>query len=41
MAFKDGKKRYEGIITGIDGDAITVKVGADEYEMGAGDLEAL
>ena len=41
VAFKDGKKRYEGLITGIDGDAITVKVGADEYEMGAGDLEAL
>lgn len=40
VAFMDGKKRMSGTITGIDGDAITVKVGADEYEMGADDLEA-
>ena len=40
VAFMDGKKRLVGTITGIDGDAITVKVGEDEYEMGADDLES-
>lgn len=40
VAFMDGKKRLEGVITAIDDDKITVKVGRDEYEMGPDDIEA-
>jgi len=40
VTFKDGKKTIEGVITGIDGDTITVKAGKDEYEMGPADIEA-
>lgn len=38
-AFMDGKKRLEGVVTAIDGDTVTVKVGRDEYEMALTDLE--
>lgn len=38
VSFKDGKKTLTGVVTEIDGDTITVKVGNDEYEMGAEDL---
>lgn len=40
VAFMDGKKRLEGVISKIDDDTITVRVGSDEYEMSASDLEA-
>lgn len=40
VTFKDGKKTLQGVISAIDGDTITVKVGKDEYEMTADDIEA-
>lgn len=40
VSFKDGKKTLEGVLSAIDGETYTVKVGKDEYEMGADDLEA-
>lgn len=41
VSFKDGKVRLEGIVTAIDGETYTVRVGRDEYEMGADDLTAV
>lgn len=38
--FKEGKTRHDGVITAIDGETFTVRVGRDEYEMGADDLTA-
>lgn len=40
VAFMDGKKRLEGVITTIEDDKITVRVGREEYEVGSDDLEA-
>lgn len=40
VAFQDGKKRLEGVITKIEDDTITVRAGKDEYEMASDDLEA-
>lgn len=41
VSFRDGKTKLEGTIVGIDDDVITVRVGKDEYEMGADDLTAV
>jgi hypothetical protein len=40
VSFKDGKKTLTGVITAIDDENVTVKVGRDEYEMTTSDLEA-
>lgn len=40
VSFKDGKTKMEGTVTAIDGETYTVRVGRDEYEMGADDLTA-
>ena len=37
VTFKEGRKTIQGVVTGIDGDQLTVKVGSDEYEMAASD----
>jgi len=41
VSFKDGKTKMEGVVTAIDGETYTVRVGRDEYEMGADDLTAV
>lgn len=40
VTFKEGKKTLTGIITQLDGDDVTVKVGRDEYEMKTEDISA-
>jgi hypothetical protein len=40
VAFMDGKKRLEGVLTKIEDDTVTVRVGKEEYEMSTSDLEA-
>lgn len=40
VTFKDGKKQMEGVITAIEDDEVTVRVGKDEYQMGLDDIEA-
>jgi len=41
VSFKDGKVKHEGVVTAIDGETYTVRVGKDEYEMEADNLTAI